>query len=250
MGQAAEYPVTQSWQDDRVLSRRLARPAALVLLTLLTLVTVSGCVRVQVGLAVSEDDLVSGDVIIAALSTKQGDPGPALNIVPELASKVRLEKYAQDNYVGQKMTLSDMRFSDVTVLVESITEGKQYRLSFRRSGDLVSMAGSIDLTQLPKEKAEVQIKIAFPGQINRTNGLNEDGTISWKPKPAAVTEFGVTAQYTDNSGISWTKWVAIVGGAAVGVALIVLALALFGRRRTLRQIAAEQEQQAGGLVTR
>jgi hypothetical protein len=250
MGQAAEYPGTPGWQDDRVLCRRLARPAALVLLTLLTLVTVSGCVRVQVGLAVSEDDLVSGEVIIAALPTKQGDPGPVLNIVPELASKVRLEKYAQDNYVGQKMILSDMRFSDVTVLVESITEGKQYRLSFRRSGDLVSMAGSIDLTQLPKEKADVQIKIAFPGQVNRTNGLNEDGTINWKPKPGAVTEFGVTAQYTDNSGVSWTKWVAIVGGSAVGVALIVLALALFGRRHTLRQLAAEQEQQAGGLVTR
>jgi hypothetical protein len=247
MGWAAGYLAARDWQDDRVRSRRLTRLAAMALLALLTLITVSGCVRVQVGLAVSEDDLISGEVLIAALSTKQGDPGPALNIVPELAGKVRLEKYAQDNYVGQKMILSDMRFSDVTVLVESITEGKQYRMSFRRSGDLVSMAGSIDLTQLPKEKAEVQIKIAFPGQVNRTNGLNEDGTIVWNPKPGAVTEFGVTAQYTDNSGVSWTKWVAIVGGAAVGVALIVLALALFGHRRTLRQIAAEQQ---AGLVTR
>jgi hypothetical protein len=136
----------------------------------------------------------------------------------------------------------------VTVLVESITEGKQYRLSFRRSGDLVSMAGSIDLTQLPKDKADVQIKMAFPGAINRTNGLNEDGTISWKPKPGAVTEFGVTAEYTDTSGVSWTKWVAIVGGGAVGVALIVLVLALFTHRRTQRQFAAEQAQATGAGV--
>jgi hypothetical protein len=245
MSEAAGYPVARDWQDDRVLPRRLTRLAGCVLLALLTLVTVSGCVRVQVGLAVSEDDLVSGEVIIAALPTKPGDPGPTLNIVPELQGKVRLEKYAADNYVGQKMILTDLRFSDVTVLVESITEGKQYRLSFRRSGDLVSMAGSIDLTQLPKENNDVQIKIAFPGQINRNNGLNENGTIVWKPKPGAVTEFGVTAQYSDNSGVSWTKWVAIVGGSAVGVALIVLALALFGHRRTRKQLAEEQSGQAG-----
>jgi hypothetical protein len=248
MGWAADYSMARGWQDDRVRSRRIARLAAMVLLALLTLITMSGCVRIQVGLAISEDDLVSGEVIIAALPTRQGDPGPTLNILPELAGKVRLEKYAAEGYVGQKMIMSDLRFSDVTVLVESITEGKQYRLSLRRSGDLVSMAGSIDLTQLPKEKSSVQIKMAFPGQINRTNGLNEDGTIVWNPKPGAVTEFGVTAEYSDNSGVSWTKWVAIVGGAAVGVALIVLVLALFGHRRTLRQIAAEQ--QAAGLVMR
>lgn len=207
---------------------------------MVAMVCVSGCVRVQAALAISEDDLVSGEVIVAALPSKADDPGPTLNIVPELANKVRTEKYAADGYVGQKLILSELRFSEVTVLVESITEGKQYRLSFRRSGDLVSMAGSIDLTQLPKEKADVGIKMAFPGAINRTNGLNEDGTITWKPKPGAVTEFGVTAEYTDTSGVSWTKWVAIVGGAAVGVALIVLALALFGHRRTQRQLAAEQ----------
>jgi hypothetical protein len=241
----AAHADRQGWQDDRVFPRRVLWLATLALFALLSL---SGCVRVQAALAVSEDDLVSGEIVIAALPTKNDDPGPALNIVPELSGKVRTEKYAADGYVGQKLILTDLKFSEVTVLAESITEGKQYRLSFRRSGDLVSMSGSIDLTQLPKDKADVQIKMAFPGAINRTNGLNEDGTISWKPKPGAVTEFGVTAEYTDTSGVSWTKWVAIVGGGAVGVALIVLALALFTHRRSQKQFAAEAEQAGAGVV--
>ena len=222
--------------------RPLYRLAALVMLAVLAMVSLSGCVRVRAALAVSQDDLVSGEVIIAALPTKANDPGPVLNIVPELAGKVHTEKYTADGYVGQKLTFTDLKFGDFAVLTETITDGKQYRLSFRRSGDLVSMAGSMDLTQLPPNRADVQVKIAFPGNINRTNGLNDNGTVSWKPKPGAVTEFGVTAQYTDTSGVSWTKWVAIVGGGAVFVAVLVLVLALWGHKRRL---AAEQRALTG-----
>lgn len=219
--------------------RSARRLAALTLLAVLAIVTLSGCVRIQAGLRVSQDDLVTGDLLIAALASKPGDTGPVLTIVPELADKVRAEPYNQDGYVGQRLFLTELRFSDVALLAETITTGKQYRMSFRRSGDLVSMNGSIDLTQLPADKAEVQIKIAIPGTINRTNGLNEDGLISWEPKSGAVTEFGVTAEYTDLSGGSWTRWVLIVGGSAIGVAVIVLALALFTHRRTRAQLAAE-----------
>lgn len=219
--------------------RSARRLAALTLLAVLAIVTLSGCVRIQAGLRVSQDDLVTGDLLIAALASKPGDTGPVLTIVPELADKVRAEPYNQDGYVGQRLFLTELRFSDVALLAETITTGKQYRMSFRRSGDLVSMNGSIDLTQLPTDKAEVLVKIAFPGTINRTNGLNEDGLISWEPKSGAVTEFGVTAEYTDLSGGSWTRWVLIVGGSAIGVAVIVLALALFTHRRTRAQLATE-----------
>lgn len=221
---------------------RLAALATLAVLAVLAAFSLGGCVRINAALAVSQDDLVSGSIVVAAVPTKDGDNGPAITIVPELSDRVHLEKYAQDGYVGQLVTFTDLRFSDVSILAESITEGKQYRLSFRRSGDLVSMAGSIDLSQLSPNKADVQIKMAFPGSISRTNGLNDNGTVSWKPKPGAVTEFGVTSQYTDTSGVSWTKWVLIVGGAAIGVAMLVLGLALLGHRRSVRQFRAEQAQ--------
>lgn len=219
------------------------RLPALVLLAVLAMLSLSGCVRMHVALAVSQDDLVSGEMIIAVLPSRDGDPGPTLVIPAELADRVHTEKYAADGYVGQKVTFADLRFADVTTLSESISPGNtQYRLSFRRSGDLVSMAGSIDLTQLPAERADVQIKMAFPGSINRTNGLNEDGTITWSPKPGAVTEFGVTAEYTDTSGGSWVKWALIMAAAAIGVALIVLLLALLVHRHTRKQFLAEQAQ--------
>lgn len=220
---------------------RVTRLIGLLVLAALMIVSASGCLRVQAALAVSQDDLVSGEVVIAALPVNTEDNGPDLTIPPQLQDKVRTEPYTQDGYVGQRVTFSGLRFNDMTLLVESISTFQQYRLTFRRSGDLVTVAGSIDLTQVPADRADVQLRIAFPGTISRTNGEEEDGTLTWAPKPAAVTEFGATAQYTDSSGVSWTQWVAIVGGGAVGVALLVVLLALFTHRRS---VSAERAQAA------
>ena len=168
------------------------------------------------------------------MSAGDQDTGPPLTIPPELTDRVRAEKYVLDGYVGQKVTFSDLRFVDVALLVQSISEAKQYRLSFRRAGDLVTLAGSIDLTQVPPERrADVQIKIAFPGSVSRTNGDEDDGTVSWTPKPGAVTEFDAIAQYSDSGGESLTKWVTIVGGGALLAAVIAALLALIAHRRSL-----------------
>jgi hypothetical protein len=213
---------------------RLRRLLGLVVLAGVLMVTLSGCLRIHAALAVSQDDLISGELVIAAQRTSKDDDGPSLTVPPELEDKVRIEPYVADVYVGQKVTLSGLRFTDITVLVDSISTVQQYRMSFRRSGDLVSLAGSIDLTRVPPERADVQVKIAFPGRIVRTNGDNTDGTISWEPKPAAVTEFAATTQYSNESGVSWTQWVAMVGGGAIGVAVLVVLLALFTHRRSLK----------------
>jgi phosphatidylinositol mannoside-binding LppM-like protein len=225
------------WQDGPVHiagrgNRR--RLLALVVLCGVLMVTLSGCVRIHAALAVSSDDLVSGELIIAALPANKDDNGPSLSVPHELAEKVHTEPYTADGYVGQKVTLKDLRFADITLLVDSISTTREYRLSFHRSGDLVTLAGSIDLTRVPKERADVQVKIAFPGRITRTNGETTGSTISWDPKPGAVTEFSAVAQYSDASGMSWTQWVAMVGGGAIAVAVLVVLLALFTHRRSLR----------------
>lgn len=224
----------------------LRRVLGLVVLFGFLAVSLTGCLRIHAALAVSQDDLISGEMVIAALPSNRDDKGPELTITPELADQVRMEPYAVEGFVGQKVTFSNLRFTDFAVLVETISEVKQYRMSFRRSGDLVSLAGSIDLTRVPAERADVQIKVAFPGTVSRTNGDNTDGTITWTPKPGAVTEFSATAQYAGEGGMTWAQWVAMVGGGAVGVALLVVLLALYTHKRTLKA----ERAQAAALAAR
>ncbi|MDQ3790713.1 MAG: PepSY domain-containing protein, partial [Actinomycetota bacterium] len=188
------------WQDGAV--RRVLRVTGLLALFGMLMLSLTGCLRIHAAIAVSPDDLVSGELIVAALPVSEQDNGPPLTIPPELSDRVQAEKYAQDGYVGQKVTFSGLRFTDIQTLVETISEADEYRLSFRRAGDLVTLAGSVDLSQVPKDRADVQIKVAFPGSVTRTNGDEDDGTISWAPKPAAITEFDAIAQYSDTGGES------------------------------------------------
>jgi len=221
---------------------RVRRATGLLLLFGMLMLSLTGCLRIHTALAVSPDDLVSGELIVAALPVNEQDNGPPLTIPPELNDRVQAEKYTQDGYVGQKVTFSELRFTDVATLVESVSEANQYRLSLRRAGDRVTLAGSVDLTQVPKDRADIQIKIAFPGEVTKTDGDEDDGTVSWSPKPGAVTEFNAIAQYSDSGGEPLMKWVTIVGGGALLAAVVAALLALIAHRRS---ISAERAQASG-----
>lgn len=203
------------------------------------LCSLSGCLRVHAALAISADDRVSGELIIASVRLNDQDNGPTLTIPTELSDRVRTEKYVDGDYVGQKVKFSDLRFVDVTQLVQTISEAKQYRLSLRRAGDLVTLAGSIDLTQVPKDRADVQIKVAFPGPVNRTNGDDDDNVVTWSPKPEAVTEFDAIAEYSGGNQNSWVKWALLVGGSALLAAIVATLLALIAHRRSVRADRAQ-----------
>jgi hypothetical protein len=220
-----------SWQDDAV---RASRVVGLIVLFGVLVCSLSGCLRVHAALAVSADDKVSGELIVASVQLNDQDTGPPITIPPELTDRVTSEKYVLEGYVGQKLKFRDLRFVDVAQLVQTISEAKQYRLSLRRSGDLVTVAGSVDLQQVPVERADVQIKIAFPdGSVSSTNGDEDDGTISWTPKPGSVTEFNAIAEFSTGNGNTWVKWALMVGGASGLAAIVAALLALIAHRRSL-----------------
>lgn len=204
----------------------------------------AGCVRVHAAMAVSSDDHVSGSIDIAGVQSKPDDQGPALTVPPELADKVTMTQYAADGYVGKTVHFDGLAFEQVRQLAEAISnQAGRYKINFRRSGDIVSMAGSVDLGQMRPDGVDVQVKVAFPGPIGKTNGTaDKDNTVSWTAKPGGVTEFNATSTYSTAGGMSWTRWVLVVGAGAIGTALLVLVLALVAHRRSVRQQRREQAQ--------
>ncbi len=206
----------------------------------------AGCVRVHAAMALGSDDLVSGTIEIATVQTKPEDTGPPLTVSAELTDKVTLTPYAADGYIGQTVHFENLNFDQVRTLSQNLSsQSAKYQLNFRRSGDIVSLAGSINLTQLRPEGVDVQLKIAFPAQVGKTNGrVEQDNSVAWDAKAGQVTEFSATVQYSDQSGMSWTRWVLIVGAGAVGTALLVLVLALVAHRRNVRQIRQSEYNQS------
>jgi phosphatidylinositol mannoside-binding LppM-like protein len=114
-------------------------------------------------------------------------------------------------------------------------ENAAYKIAFQRNGDLVTMDGSVDLSQLPPAGVDVQLKVSFPSPPAQTDGARNGNTVSWTMKAGQVTSFSAADQYTLGNARGWRFWAAAIGGGGAIVSVFVVLLALWARRRNLKK---------------
>jgi hypothetical protein len=215
--------------------RLLAVTAALLAVGLLA----GGCVRVHTALTVTSSDLVGGDVLIAALPTAENPKGPQPNVPSTMVDRVTMQPYSKDGYVGKDVRFHDLSFQEVDALATSISnESAAYHLAFVRSGDLVTMDGSVDLSQLPAAGVDVRLKVDFPGPVTHSDGDQDNDTVTWTMKPGGVTSFSATDQYALGNSRGWQFWAWSLGGGIALISAFLVLLALLARRRNLRKESA------------
>ncbi|WP_067830079.1 LppM family (lipo)protein [Nocardia inohanensis] len=210
--------------------RRWVRVAAAVLFAALA-VMLTGCLRVQVSMGVSSNDRVSGRIIAAAVPQNNQDKGPQLKAPDALSSKVRVDTYSQDGYVGSQVYFDDLTFGEVQQLgsLSDQTQG-MFTLQFSRSGDLVTLTGRVDLKSLPPRGSDVQFTVAFPARVATTNGTREgDSVVTWKLPAGEVSNLNAEVGYSDPNTRSFAGWAGIVGGITLAVAAVVAVLAYMSR---------------------
>ncbi|MGN2640364.1 LppM family (lipo)protein [Nocardia takedensis] len=221
-----------SSSDSPVPSRRAGRRiVATALLAALLVPLLAGCLRVQVSMGVSSNDRVSGRIVAAVVPASADDKGPQLEVPESLATKVRVEEYNQDGYVGSKVFFEDLSFGEISQLgqLSEQTQG-MFQLQFVRTGDLVSLNGRVDLKSVPPHGSDVQFTVAFPARVAKTNGNREDdSTVSWKLPPGDVSTLRAEVSYADPNTRSFAGWAGIVGGITLAVAAIVAAMAFMDR---------------------
>lgn len=228
--------------------RAPSRMVVLVLLLAMVGLAASGCVRVHAAFAVSSDDRVSGDLVVGAQPSAQNDTGPQLTVPPSLASKITTRPYSADGYVGTELTFTGLTFQELAELATTVstvsTVSGSYHLQFQRSSDLVTLAGSADLSQVSAARADVRLKVSFPGQVLRTDGDLLGQTVSWTLSPNRITSFSAADQYTIGNTRGWQFWALVVGGGGAVASLLVVGLALLARRHNLRKERAYAASQA------
>lgn len=210
------------------------------LLALMGLLVISaplmiGCVRIKATITVSPNDQVSGQIIAAAIPRNDNDTGPRLNADLPFAQKIAISGYNRDGYVGSQAVFSDLTFAELPQLAEMNRDAAGVNLTLRRAGNLVILEGRVDLTSLSDPEADVQLSVAFPGEVTSTNGERiGDDTVQWRLKPGVVSTMTAQARYTDPSTRSFVRaamWLVLSTLAAAGsVALI----AWLGRDRSPR----------------
>src|SRR5262249_54951612 len=137
-------------------TRRRTWSAMLLLAMLIPLL--AGCLRVQVSMGVSSNDRVSGRIVVAVVPANAKDKGPQLKVPTTLSTKVRVEQYGQDGYVGSQVYFDDLTFGEVGELggLSDQTQG-MFSLQFVRAGDLVTLNGRVDLKSVPPQGSDIQL---------------------------------------------------------------------------------------------
>ncbi|MGB6182863.1 MAG: DUF3153 domain-containing protein [Rhodococcus sp. (in: high G+C Gram-positive bacteria)] len=191
----------------------------------------AGCLRAQVSMGVSSNDRVSGRIVAATVPTADGDTGPALEVPDSLSNKIRVQPYSSDGYVGSEALFSDLTFGDVQQLAALSSQAAGlYQLALVRAGDLVTLAGQVDLTNIPVDGSDVQFSIAFPARVATTNGAREgDNVVSWKLPPGERSTLRAEVRYSDPNTRSFAGWSGIVFGVTVGIAAIIGGMAYVSR---------------------
>ncbi|MEY8040679.1 DUF3153 domain-containing protein [Saccharopolyspora cebuensis] len=214
-----------------------ARGAVLGLLLVLVGMVTSGCLHVNAALTIDGEDAVAGELVI---TTQTADGKVPFQLTPpeDLADQVRITPYAQGDRVGSHLSFRGLSFDEVTRLSQSLTpDDSRYQFQLSRSGSLVILEASADLTPLANTDSSVEVKVSAPGEITSTNGEESAGTVTWELEPGEVTRLAATFQYASATGGGWVGWAALLTGTTFLVALVVAALALTTH---LRARAAEE----------
>jgi len=208
--------------------RRL-RTAIAAALAAVGLLALAGCMKVDMDMTLSEDDTVSGSIVMAvsnSLAETMGmEPGELWKQaggqmsqgLPEGATQ---EPYSDDEYTGTKYTFSDAPISEVS-------GGDAESLSITRDGENYVVDGTMNLSegseeleQLPqnvRDAFDVRLAITFPGPVSDATGAVDGNTVTWTPKVGENTEIHAVGSATAGSSFPWWIVGLVVGLVVIGL---------------------------------
>ncbi|WP_278236222.1 hypothetical protein [Isoptericola sp. AK164] len=192
---------------DRRRPRPRVRRAATAALAAVGLLALSGCMKVDWDMTLSEDDTASGTVIMGIsdeFAESLGmDPQELWDmsnegedsLTEDLPEGSTEQPWSDGEYTGVEVGFVDQPISEMS------GEGSD-DLSITRDGDEYVVDGVFDLSQdaqdmedmggeLPEgllDSFDMRIAVTFPGAISETTGEVDGNTVVWTPSVGEVTE--------------------------------------------------------------
>jgi len=224
--------------------RMLGRAAAAGVLAL----ALTGCVKLDMDLAVQSDDTVDGSVVFGLSKSLAGLPGvnpgdlTGAPIDKPEQGKVTTKKYDDGDFLGTQMDFTDVPLSEF---------GKSSGgddLTIKREGDQFTVSGVLDLSGQDTgtdtsgmdlaalaSSAKIRVRIAFPGEVVSANGAVDGNAVTWTPKFGEKVEIRAVAKAKDGGFPLSTALIA--GGLLVGLVAVGGFLILSMRRRGSTPVA-------------
>ena len=139
-----------------------------------------------------------------------------------------MSAYRQEGYTGSLLRFSGLTFDQLGLLSAAAgPAGQKVQFSLRRAGNRLIVTGKADLTTVPVDRADFQLKITTSGEVLETNGDADGGTASWTFDPGKVGDVNAVIDADDPNAPSPLNWALVT---AFLVALCCAAVVLAARR--------------------
>jgi len=218
----------------RTTTRLLAAAAAL-----LSILALTGCVKLDQDLTINADNTVDGTVTVAfnkamldMVGATAEDALSETGAAPE-GDNVTVEPYDDGTFVGQTYTL------DGAPLDELNSGGGEGDLQIVRDGENFHVTGTLDFSDpglggdgsLPADGFEVRIALTFPGEIVSSTGEIDGNTVTWTPELGDVVDFETVARAEGGGAAGAGAGLLVVGGLGLAAVAAVGATVLLLRQR-------------------
>jgi len=249
------------------MSRR-ARTAGRIGAFLALAVLLTGCIKLNVDLAINANDTVNGTIVLGVqkeLLELTGQSAEDLlgdaDLIPTGATGVTVEPFEDDEFVGQQIIFEDLPIAEFNsgalgasgaTGISGVTGAGGDSLNIAREGETFVVTGVLDLSSGLSgatgpfagtggaqffESADIQISITFPGEVVQANGEVDGNTVTYAPEFGDRLEINATGSAIDNGQAadvvggsdSFLPLILIIAGLAV-VLLVIIFLVVRSRR--------------------
>ncbi|MDN4491325.1 hypothetical protein QQX13_10825 [Demequina sp. SYSU T00068] len=219
-----------------------------IALSLLAVVALTGCLKIEGSFVLHEDDTIDGTFLIAV----QKGIGDSMGMSDEdLLSQMTedmdagdldgatVEPYEDDDWVGQRVVFDSLPIAEASEDDAGLTVVREDGFFVVQGDPLASESEGEDgdLGGLPG--AEATMSVTFPGDIVETNGAVEGTTVTWD---LLTLDEPMYAKGRATAGFSLPTWAWYAGGGTLLLAAlgIVLGVVLSRRRGAAAPYAPAQ----------
>ena len=210
----------------------------LAVLSLLAVVALTGCIRMNVDLTLQPDNTVDGTMVIAIQEGIGESLGMSDNeILEQITSDVgsdieggSQEPYKQDGYVGTKITFEGQS------LEQAATDVGSDSLTITREGDTFIVDGPFDTgaeeaAEIPAG-AEMTLSVTFPGAVTDHNGTLAGNTVTWDLTNPPANLHAVGGATTSEGTPTWV-FILLAVVVILGLIAVIAWFAFRSRSQTL-----------------
>lgn len=177
-------------------------------------------------------DRFSGEIIVA---TSPDNPrgAPHLDIPQSMASHVTVTEYKETSKSGDQVVRIGTRayYTDLTTgqfgqLADIIAgaydnSAMSMEVTAKRSGDIVRLRGTADLSDLVAQRDQIRFSVTFSGPVIATNGEQTGSqTVTWNLPIGKSSTLNADAEYPDPATAAVASWTWLL----ITICLVVVAL--------------------------